>query len=377
MRPPRRRPPTLPRSRRASSLSRRFARRSSGDFRDGARLFCRPKRSASLTAAPRPHHLLLDALRMGRIIRDSVGAGSIFTSNTSDVRVLLSTARRYVRGSHRLPLPRVIGLSLIGKSGTSLTLPSPFLPPQDYAEHHGYTKGVVTDIIHDPGRGAPLAKVRVARRPPPVPGARRNRTRARAFAPEPSRRRAGGKKRCTTAPVRAAPLLPPLSSSPAPRRTAPPPPSLTSPDLSRPLPPNHEPPGDVPQLEALPAPEGALRGGGGDVHGAVSLRGEEGAARGGQHPPRGQHARGVHDRHRQRSRRPRQGFRRVLHPHPAQPRHRLRIKPLGSKKTIRPGRRATVGDRGGGRGDKPAPAAPTTTSSRRRATAGPRCAAWR
>jgi hypothetical protein len=32
---------------------------------------------------------------------------------------------------------------------------------QDYAERHGYVKGVVTDIIHDPGRGAPLAKVRV------------------------------------------------------------------------------------------------------------------------------------------------------------------------------------------------------------------------
>jgi ribosomal protein L2 len=38
---------------------------------------------------------------------------------------------------------------------------SPFpLPPQDFAERHGYIKGVVTDIIHDPGRGAPLAKVR-------------------------------------------------------------------------------------------------------------------------------------------------------------------------------------------------------------------------
>merc|ERR1712121_364689 len=27
----------------------------------------------------------------------------------------------------------------------------------DYAERHGYIKGVVKDIIHDPGRGAPLA----------------------------------------------------------------------------------------------------------------------------------------------------------------------------------------------------------------------------
>jgi len=29
----------------------------------------------------------------------------------------------------------------------------------DYNERHGYVKGVVKDIIHDPGRGAPLAKV--------------------------------------------------------------------------------------------------------------------------------------------------------------------------------------------------------------------------
>lgn len=29
----------------------------------------------------------------------------------------------------------------------------------DYAEKHGYIKGIVREIIHDPGRGAPLAKV--------------------------------------------------------------------------------------------------------------------------------------------------------------------------------------------------------------------------
>jgi large subunit ribosomal protein L8e len=29
----------------------------------------------------------------------------------------------------------------------------------DFAERHGYIKGVVQDIIHDPGRGAPVAKV--------------------------------------------------------------------------------------------------------------------------------------------------------------------------------------------------------------------------
>jgi len=29
----------------------------------------------------------------------------------------------------------------------------------DYSERHGYVKGVVREIIHDPGRGAPLARV--------------------------------------------------------------------------------------------------------------------------------------------------------------------------------------------------------------------------
>jgi len=29
----------------------------------------------------------------------------------------------------------------------------------DYAERHGYIKGIVREIIHDPGRGAPLARV--------------------------------------------------------------------------------------------------------------------------------------------------------------------------------------------------------------------------
>ncbi|KAH3810701.1 60S ribosomal protein L8-like [Dreissena polymorpha] len=33
------------------------------------------------------------------------------------------------------------------------------LRANDYAERHGYVKGVVKDIVHDPGRGAPLAKV--------------------------------------------------------------------------------------------------------------------------------------------------------------------------------------------------------------------------
>eukprot|EP00597_Dinobryon_sp_UTEXLB2267_P016230 CAMPEP_0201094594 /NCGR_PEP_ID=MMETSP0812-20130820/2967_1 /ASSEMBLY_ACC=CAM_ASM_000668 /TAXON_ID=98059 /ORGANISM="Dinobryon sp., Strain UTEXLB2267" /LENGTH=227 /DNA_ID=CAMNT_0047347345 /DNA_START=154 /DNA_END=837 /DNA_ORIENTATION=- len=30
---------------------------------------------------------------------------------------------------------------------------------QDFAERHGYVKGIVKEILHDPGRGAPVAKI--------------------------------------------------------------------------------------------------------------------------------------------------------------------------------------------------------------------------
>ncbi|CAK5023016.1 unnamed protein product [Meloidogyne enterolobii] len=33
------------------------------------------------------------------------------------------------------------------------------LRPVDYSERHGYIRGIIKDIIHDPGRGAPLAVV--------------------------------------------------------------------------------------------------------------------------------------------------------------------------------------------------------------------------
>jgi len=61
---------------------------------------------------------------MGRVIRaQRKGAGSVFTAN-----------QKCRKGAPRLR-------------------------PVDYAERNGYTKGVVKDIIHDPGRGAPLAVV--------------------------------------------------------------------------------------------------------------------------------------------------------------------------------------------------------------------------
>merc|ERR1712098_887723 len=63
-------------------------------------------------------------VKMGRVIRcQRKGAGSVFKAHTKNRK-----------GAARL---RAV----------------------DYAERHGYIKGVVKDIIHDPGRGAPLAKV--------------------------------------------------------------------------------------------------------------------------------------------------------------------------------------------------------------------------
>jgi large subunit ribosomal protein L8e len=61
---------------------------------------------------------------MGRVIRaQRKGAGSVFKSHTH---------HRKGAAKHR---------------------------PLDYSERHGYVKGIVKEIIHDPGRGAPLAIV--------------------------------------------------------------------------------------------------------------------------------------------------------------------------------------------------------------------------
>ncbi|CEP19372.1 hypothetical protein [Parasitella parasitica] len=61
---------------------------------------------------------------MGRVIRaQRKGAGSIFKSHT------------------------------VGRKGAAK------LRVFDFAERHGYVRGIVKDIVHDPGRGAPLAKV--------------------------------------------------------------------------------------------------------------------------------------------------------------------------------------------------------------------------
>nr|CAB3503926.1 unnamed protein product [Digitaria exilis] len=71
-----------------------------------------------------PLCLAAAAAEMGRVIRaQRKGAGSVFKSHTH----------------HRKGPARFRSL--------------------DFGERNGYLKGVVTDVIHDPGRGAPLAKV--------------------------------------------------------------------------------------------------------------------------------------------------------------------------------------------------------------------------
>ena len=59
---------------------------------------------------------------------------------------------RVIRGQRK-------GRGGIFKSVTKHRKGSAKLRVLDYAERHGYVKGLVKDIIHDPGRGAPLAKV--------------------------------------------------------------------------------------------------------------------------------------------------------------------------------------------------------------------------
>ena len=51
------------------------------------------------------------------------------------------------------------GAGSIFKSHSKHRKGSVSLRTLDYAERTGYIKGVVKDIIHDPGRGAPLAVV--------------------------------------------------------------------------------------------------------------------------------------------------------------------------------------------------------------------------
>lgn len=59
---------------------------------------------------------------------------------------------RVIRGSRK-------GKSTIFASHCRTRKGAVKLRPVDYAERHGYMKGLVKNIIHDPGRGAPVAEV--------------------------------------------------------------------------------------------------------------------------------------------------------------------------------------------------------------------------
>jgi len=59
---------------------------------------------------------------------------------------------RVIRGSRK-------GKSLIFTAKTRLRKGAVKLRSVDYAERSGFIKGLVRDIIHDPGRGAPMAEV--------------------------------------------------------------------------------------------------------------------------------------------------------------------------------------------------------------------------
>jgi large subunit ribosomal protein L8e len=60
---------------------------------------------------------------------------------------------RVIRGSRK-------GKSLIFTAKTRLRKGAVKLRPADYAERNGFMKGLVTNIIHDPGRGAPMCEVK-------------------------------------------------------------------------------------------------------------------------------------------------------------------------------------------------------------------------
>jgi len=60
---------------------------------------------------------------------------------------------RVIRSQRKGAPGRVFGAHTHGRQGAAK------LRALDYAERHGYIKGVITEIVHDSGRGAPLARV--------------------------------------------------------------------------------------------------------------------------------------------------------------------------------------------------------------------------
>merc|ERR1712243_310556 len=63
-----------------------------------------------------------------------------------------STMGRVIRAQRK-------GAGSVFKSHTKHRKGKPALSPVDYAERHGYIRVIIKNIIHDPGRGAPIAEV--------------------------------------------------------------------------------------------------------------------------------------------------------------------------------------------------------------------------
>ena len=59
---------------------------------------------------------------------------------------------RIIRGQRK-------GRGSIFKSHTKHRKGATGLRPLDFAERNGFIRGVVKELIHDPGRGAPIAKI--------------------------------------------------------------------------------------------------------------------------------------------------------------------------------------------------------------------------
>ena len=55
--------------------------------------------------------------------------------------------------------PQRKGKGSVFTSHTSKRIGAVKMHQLDYAERHGYVRGVVKDLVHEPGRGAPVAKV--------------------------------------------------------------------------------------------------------------------------------------------------------------------------------------------------------------------------
>jgi hypothetical protein len=111
---------------------------------------------ASAAARPRARRHWLGRRRCG------ADRGALRTAPRA-TRLICETL--FSRGSATAACARRVAPALCQRRARAWTAPprrtrSPRRPAQDFSERHGYIKGVVTEIIHDSGRGAPLAKAR-------------------------------------------------------------------------------------------------------------------------------------------------------------------------------------------------------------------------